>query len=774
LKLKIPLKNKTVFLIVFTLFSTLFFDLLVSSSSVMPFRLIYNTSFGLIMFVLAYTSILLVNGEEFSAKNFNFVFPRFSYIIPIVFNANAIFSIIWLNVPNIGFLSEDILTQGLNGLLPLVNFLTVMTTNAIVLYISVYGDTDIHLYKMAAYLIGVIAFETSLVIYAFHINGIEGVRWILCLFHITFIGLTFWLHRRFKTKEIRINLTCSDLLLALFSAGIFTMVYVPFGLYNLYADNAVVGGNILSIVKRVNLQPYYKADSYYTPIMGFVSILFAYITGFDNLLLSSNLPFLVGSLMFPFVTYHFLKSFITDDSRIAVIGAIIASLMDGLAVILLPVYAGKITSSIISWRISTATQSLYASNICQLWLTPYKSFSAVSAVAACSVLHKRQASSFMLSGAIFFMSFSNPRYSILTVLLLLLLFGIKKINMKGIVLFILSVTIFSGLTLSVHLYKQALALLTELYQRGFISEVIFNQFKTSLKSLVIYDASPFIILIVFIAFLGILVLTRLNFIEKTDNAVFTSQFSPRELPKIALRTSKTGKRTLVSSENFLLLGSMTVMLIYAVLHAYSLDTFLPFTKDIFNETLERIILRYHILIVSVAVGFLTLKCNRRTIFSSILVILLFYFGGILTRSTTLIPMVFVILAMPAFSSLVKYKRKVLVSSFLFFVFLGVFSATFYSATVTTPTRTDYADLPQVLNILLQKEPDTSVYSPSSYTYYANRVVKMAHLRLSSDPSCGLYIIDKDYIKAKLLESLVNNKNFTILYSGSKFILLGRQ
>lgn len=741
----------------------------------MPFRLIYDAAFGIIAFVLAYTSILIVNGENFPDKSLDFVFPRVSFIIPIILNLNAVFSTMLLGAPDIGFITEDILTQGAIGLLPLLNFIIITAANAIVLYLNIYNDMQIQLYEIPAHLLAVIAAETSIAIYAFHVGGVQGIRWSLYLFHILFIMLTLRIRHSFKTKEIRLKVTCSDLLLILFSFGIFMMIYVPFGIYSLYTDNSVVLSSSLSIVKRGSLQPYYTATSYYTPIMGFISVIFAYTTGLDNLLLSSSLPFLVGSLALPFAIYHFIKSFISDDPRVAIIATIAAALMDGLAVLLLPIYGGKLTMSIINWKISPLTKSLYATNICQLWLTPYKSFANASAMAACSILHKRRAINFMLSGALFFMSFTNSRYSILTLLLLLLLFGTKKIDAKGIALFVLSTIIFSGLTLPVHLYKELLALFDSLYKSGFINETLFNNFSVFIKPFVAYEAFPFIVTIVLVAFLGIFILTRLNFDKKVydDNRIFTSQFSPGKFPRITIKKDKAGKERTISIMGIIVLGSIFVIFTYAVFQAYSLVSILNFTENPFVVDLNTIVLRYHILIVFVTFGFLTLKCNQRTAITSILILMLFFFGGRLTKSTTLVPAVFAVLALPAFTSFVKCAKKRFVFVFLLFIFLGVFSATFYCATVTAPTITEYTDLPQVLNVLL-KYKEVSVYSPSSYTYYARRTVNMAGLRLSSDPSSSLYLIDKDYIKSGLIENFLNDGNFTVLYHGNRFILLARR
>jgi len=758
-KTRFSSSRKIGFSVSFTFFSVLIFDVLVASSSAMQFRPIYDLAFGLIMFVLGYVSMLLINGEMLSQNGFDFVFPSHLYLILIIPNLFAIFSLIWLGTPNIGFINENILFQGLSGLLPLVNFIMVMVANAAIVYVSINRNTDISLYKLAAYLLGVLAVETCLAIYGFQIAGIEGIRWILSLTHITFIGLAIWTFQRLKTKGSHVRIAVSDLLLILLSVGIFALVYVPFGLYGLYGDNAVVAGSVLSIVNRGSLQPYYIADAYYSPIMGFVSVIFAYTTGLNNLILSSNLPFLIGSLALPFVTYDFIKSFITNDSRIVVIGVIVASLMDGLAVILLPLYAGNLTISTINWYISPATESLYSSNICQLWLTPFKAFASVSAIAACAVLHNKQVINYVLGGALFFISFTNPRYSILTIILLIFLFGIRKIDVKGITLFGLSVMFLGGPTLPVHVYKELLGLSDALYRIGFISETSFNQSLIALKSLVDFNALPIIITIVSMALLEIL-LIRLHFSKKTDDIVFTFGFSP-----------KSSRARLASRIDIILVGIIMSILVYAILYAYSPNVVGYLVNNTLFAVVSSIILRYHILIAFFAAGLVVLTFSRRISLAIISAITLFLLGGIMTRSLLLIPLLFVILAIPFLDSIVRQKKRLLLLSFLCFVFLGVFSATFYSATVTAPTNKEYTDLPYVLDTLLKNQPGEPVYSPSSYTYYANRVLTMAHLELSSNPDCALYLIDKDYIQNEPLERLLKDENFTILYNGDRFAVL---
>jgi hypothetical protein len=737
------------------------------------------------MFVLVYTSILLVNGEEFSGKSFDFVFPRFIYIVPIVFNANAILSIMWLNVPNIGFLSEDILTQGLSVLLPLVNFLVVMAANVVVIYVSIYGNTDIHLYKMAAYLLGVIAVETSFAIYAFHISGVEGIRWILSLFHITFIGLTIWLYHRFKTKEIRIKATYSDLLLILLSVGIFTMVYIPFGIYNHFADNAAIVGNIVSLIKRGSLSPYYEVGRYYPAIGGFVSVVFGYLTGLDNILLLSNLPFLTASLMLPFVTYQFLKSFITDDLRIAVIGAIMASIMDGLALTLLPVYAGGLTNTIINWKISPATKSLYFSNISHLWLTPYKNFAYTSAVAASCMFYKRTKASLLLGSSLIFLSFINPRYSFLAVLLTIFLFALKKINAKELFFAFLLVLVFLGPLFPAILYKLSDEFLYMFHIENILGEnatsLYINFLQTILDNTLLLTIASSIIGLVGITYL---IYSRLS--NDANTETFDSYSSLKDKKdsasalelEIRLSVKKERKiRFLVSYQEIGLLVASIALLIYIVLHAYG---FLPdivgrFIGSQFIAPLNYFLLRYHILTILILLTVFSIKWDRRMIITFAVLALLGYFG-LISELRSHAPILIASIALPAFNSFVKSREKIGTFIVLLFVLLGVFSATFYSA-LPQSIKPDpiYEDLPQILNILSNRDPNYKVFSPASYHYYEIRIVRsMGNMQLTSDPSCHLYIIDKKYTKITYIDTLLNSKLFKTLYNGHRLILLEKK
>lgn len=767
---RFSITNKTIFLALFVLLSVLCFDIFISSFSVISYRVIYDVSFGLIVFSFGYTSIFLLTGKKFSWKRNNLSFSRFFFVIPIILNVYVISSIILLDVPQIVSLDENTLFQGLTGLFPLLIFILVIGVNATLFYINSCRSNEIRLHKLATYFLAIIAIETCVSIYGFHLVGVYGIRLSLALFHLIFIGLSLWSYKKFKTDTFNLRIKSSDILLILVSIGIFSLVYVPFGIYNLFGDNSVIVGNTLTITHRESLQPYYNADSYYSPIMGFISVLFASTTGLNNLLLVCNLPFLVGILLMPFMVYHFLKAFITDDSRIAVLGALIVCLMDGLAIVLLPVYFGNITRNVIDWTISSATSSLYATNICYLWLAPYKIFAATSAIAACTLLHKRQTINYVLAGALFFISFMNPRYSVLTIILIAFLFGIKKINLKGIGLFLLSLICFAGFTLPVHIYKQLRAVLSGLNYEGSLNNPLINQFAEASK-FCSQENIIFTTIIVIIAFIGIILLTRLHYSQKTDNNLFTSYFSQRNLPTMTLRFSEKQKKLRISSITILSMGIIMGLLIYILLNAYAPNT-PPLTLN--NNpiaALNSIIMRYHILITFFVIGLLALKFPRRIALTILAVLLIFYFLGIMSNSINILPLIFTILAIPLISLCIKQKRKIITFSLLIFVFLGIFSSTFYSAITYTQTSTGYSDLSHLLNILIEKgEVGELVYSPSSYNYYVDRILKQAHMRLSSDSDCRLCLIDTNYI-GNTSQTILNDPNYIRLFGGNRFVLL---
>jgi hypothetical protein len=222
------------------------------------------------------------------------------------------------------------------------------------------------------------------------------------------------------------------------------MIFIPFGIYNQFRDSAVIINAATSITQRGSIEPYFVTGRYYSPIGCFSALTFAVLTGITNLLQLSSLPFLVSYLLLPFVTYHFLRQYIVDDERIALLGTIVSIFMDGLAMILLPPYYNQLTESVLNWKIAQSTSSLRFSSLQQIWFQSYKVLGMASAIATCNLLQRKTRMSLFFSGALFFLTFINPRQPFIVFLLLLLLFGMKNINFKDILMLVFSMIVSLG------------------------------------------------------------------------------------------------------------------------------------------------------------------------------------------------------------------------------------------------------------------------------------------------------------------------------------------
>jgi len=324
----------------------------------------------------------------------------FFFTLAILINVKAIISIASLDKPVLGFVDSYLLHEGFSYIFPLFEYLLTILINAILLYIIINRKVVLSIYELPTYALGVIAVETCLSMYGFNLGGVFGIRIILALLHTSFCGLLLFLYYRGITKKIQIKISHSDLLLISFSIGILLMVYIPFNLYNQFTDSAIVLNSAISITQRESLQPYYDTSGYYSPIGGFVSVVFAYSTSLNTILPLSSLPFLVASVLLPFIVYHFLKLYITEDERLVILGTIVTVFMDGLAVILLPAYWGNLNLGSIR-TISLITKSMRFSSLQWLWITPYKILGTASAIATCVIFHRRSWTTLLLSAALF-------------------------------------------------------------------------------------------------------------------------------------------------------------------------------------------------------------------------------------------------------------------------------------------------------------------------------------------------------------------------------------
>jgi hypothetical protein len=761
--------------ILLMLLTALIFDFFVASGSIVPLRFMYDTAFAIILFVVMYTSVLLFKNKKLPENYLILTLPRISFVLPIILNLKAIFAIASLDVPRIGFLNHDILLN-INNLFLILDYLTINLANGYLLYLTINRKAYTHLYDMPTYVLGIIAIEAFSANYFFHFGGVTGFRWGAAVFHLAFCGIAVWLYHKLRMRENHIVIGCPDMLLTFLSLGIFLMVFIPFGIYNLFGDNAVVVGSALSIAQRGSLQPYYVATDYYSPIGGFVSIVFAYISGLDNVLLASSLPFLTAHLMLPFITYCFLKEIVIDDSRIAIVGTVMAILMDGLAVLLLPVYIGNLTHMVVTWRISPATKSLYFSSIAWIWFAPYKIMGMASATAMGDILSRKSAAGPLLGGALLGFSFINPREPFLAILILVLLFGIENLNLKELLALFLATLVFLGPISGVTIFKM-LEQLTLYYLRkvGLIAEETSAQTISCLR-LLADNASLLMIPTVLISLIAIVFLIRSNFknITKktTDINRFTAEYVSKKRSAIKLRIRGKTCNIFLSSQDITLIGLSIVLLTYISFEAYQYSAYsFAISTNIFLAPINYIILRYHILVALIIVGFFGFKHNPR-ILVTLAALASFMYLALLGGYLIIAPLVVVVMALPTLSSFVKFQKKLITFVVLLFVLLGVFSATFYSATIkSAESEPQYVDLPFILHVLLSEDSNEEIFSVSSYSYYPWRIANMANLRLTLDPSVRLHLIDRRYAPSTVIERLLKIKNkIKILYRGDVFIL----
>jgi hypothetical protein len=225
-------------------------------------------------------------------------------------------------------------------------------------------------------------------------------------------------------------------------------------------------------------------------------------------------------------------------------------------------------------------------------------------------------------------------------------------------------------------------------------------------------------------------------------------------------------------------GLSIIVLSYVALHAYQIPfpLFPNFGDNTLMAPLNYLIMRYHILIVLVILGFfqfITCKHTRRMLFALATVAIATYLGVILGLQAS---MIFVVMALPMLGSLANSQKRIKTCLVLSVIVLGVFSATFYSATVKKVELEEqpyFDDMSHVARILINQNIDTKVFCPSSYDYYASRMVGMAQLTLTSDQSSPLWIIDTRYTESAEVRNLLNENGTEVLYQGKVFILLER-
>jgi len=733
----------------------------------MPLRLIYNISFILIIFVLVYSSVFLIKNKKIDEKSLVFSFPKCILFLSIVFNLKIFVSVFLFDIPKIGNLEQNILRQGLLSIFPFIKFFIIIFINSILLCIFVNNKMNIKLYELPTYILGVIAIETFFTIYMYSYKGILGVRYGMLLFHVFFIFYSIYLIKRNKVSEIRIVLSKIDLLLIFFSIGLFMMIYIPFGIYNQFSDNAIIINGLISIIKKDSLIPYYTTNEYYSPIGAFFSLIFEYITQNNNILTSSTIPFLISYITLPFITYQFLKNFITDDTSIAILGTIITILMDGLAIVLIPLYKNNLTNFVIEWQISPATNSLYFSTISWIWLTPYKTLGMSFASGTFNIINRKKIIGLIFGGAFIAFSFINPRQPFLSFLLLIFLLGTKKIKLKDLIILTLSIIMFLGPIFPIIVFKTIDNFVIYFCQSNLIID--YNLIQHIIFEISNNFTQYFHMIILMVSFILLLFILFKNNGSMKDLKKYDQEFSYRN---IDMKINIFNK--LVFRIDYMIFLGLSILLItYIVLNSYQYSYTSLINKNISITTIEYLIMRFHIIILLIIMGFLYLKSNNRIKIMICILLIFIYLGKNIKSNVGLnVPLIITLLAIPTINLLKKSKKKLLLIIFILYVFLGVFSSSLYSGTIkTNEIAFEYQDVPILVKILIDKKYNEYIYCPSTYCYYANRVVSMANLQLTSNPNATIYIIHKKYTDNSIIKNLLNNKKNNILFNGKAFILL---
>jgi hypothetical protein len=752
---KIKFKIHRLYTVICGVFLVAFLDVTVTSSSNVALRYLYDIFLALLFLPLSYILVILLLNKGLNNSSYEIGLQRkFFLLISLISNGYVVISATISKKPEIETLSENIILSGLISLPYILTFILVLTNNALILYSLIYKSCTIQFYKLPAYALAVLGLETSATIYAFHIWGLNGVRAALVIIHLLFMALAVYFLVKGGFRSIKVLLNNTDLILTCISFGILMLALTSLGIYNLFSDVSVILSSVLGIIERQSLQPYYNATDYYPAVGGFVSIVFTYMTGLSNPLLTSNSPFIASYLLMPFVLYYFIKLFASDD-RIVLLGVCISLLMDGLAIVLLPEHIGEITSSTVNWYISPRTGSLYFSSTSHLWLTPYKSFALTSAIGCCAITahaNHKYLYNILLAASLLFLTFVNPRYTFIAILLILTLTLLGKFNhVRALTIFLLSMT-FLGPLIDEVLYKLTTAALTTVNPR--LLEVIVKEFT-------IYQTYTIISLVAALIIASIIYIILMQRRVKRNKSVTHSYDSDLFQKVMKMNLSKNFEGVFIIII-FILLG-------FIIINAYS--GLLVYIKLPLVETISLPLLRYHIFFVLPFAYLLTY--NKRKILKLLLILLMYYFGGIISNTLTIAPAFFTCLSIPIVEKINREKRfQKLFFVILLIATLGMLSSTFYFGTIKSITDQEHTDLPACLKILLSFPPGETVYTPSYYTYFVKRLAQISHLNVVQElNNASIVIIDNQYVRLDTIGSLF--RVYDIVYNGTRFSILIR-
>ena len=741
------------------------YDSQVYYRTIFPLRVILDICLFVLIFIPTYAILRKFPKIKYGKQHLTLsIEKKLIYIIPLI-NTIFVINTLCLRIPSLGSLSVNMLAQGVEALPFLTMYLLASLSNGFMLSVITAKGSEVDIYDIFVYSVVFMAIQTIASLYGFHLAGIDGLRTtIACLFVLISVIYLYCL-RRFSIRCIDIKRDNYFPLVAILSLAFFFYYYFNL-LYNHYSDQGVMLANTNSILYRGNLESYYRASVCYPAVGGFYVICFIYTTGLNNVILASVLAFTVAYLLFPIITYKLMKSIMPNSEALALLLSAMSVYMDGIGVIMLPIYKPKIDDyfmklsnprppikRILNFKISPKMCSLYISTTSHLWFNPYKVFATLAAITSIIPLLRSREHDYelLLSGLLLAQSFINPRASFITLLTLTILWALKKLNFIDMVASVLTCFAFISPLAWTVIYKITASFikvyLGRLYELPIEAESYLVLMESVLKSNSLLLAVGIILTSIYVYYW--LRLLRLRSPHKSVS------------PTLPLRLSAT-KLVLL----FVLLSILD--LAFISLYAYDLlpQDFVELIEgNRLLNTIRYLVFRYHIMMVLSLITLLSLKLDLRIILVVVVMLLPAYFLG---GKIISFPVSLAILGMPTIYQIIKHKRSRTLVLFLLtlHLILGTLTSGMYGClALSLDADPIFLDMPHVIDLLLKFNDTTKVCSGSYYSYYVRRTVKFANLIYSEDMNdCQLCLIDK-YRGVK-----VNVNAKKLLYSGLRLVL----
>lgn len=761
------LKSNCLFIsLVLSCVSLLFFDSLISSGSIISLRFLYDVAFFLIFFPLISFSVYLINGG-YVKTNYSIDLNALFYLFTFIINIKVIFSTVFTRL-FVGTFNLDIFAQGLAGLPSIIEFSLMLLLNGTLLMIILNRKDAVHFTQIPIYALCILGIQTIVTLIAFNAYGLTGLKFSMVLLH-AILSVAVLLVGRISKWSAKFSFSSDDLWLIMVSLGLFLMMYIPYGTYSVYGDNAVIIDSSISIVLRNDLTPFYISDTYYSPIGGFIATIFNMSTGIGNIFLASIYPFFAAYIFLPFIIYVFTSKFLVKDSRYAIIAAIAVILMDGLAVFAL-INSQDLSIGSINNQISSQTMALYRSTLGWFWLIPYKVMSVAAAICVPTIIEKSKIS-FILGGVLLCLAFINFRQPIVAFALLIFVFVTGKTSLKNLATLIFSAIIFLFPMITVICYKISDFFVYQLFAFNLLDLTATRMVKASLQAFYFGSNVPSLILII-LGLSGLLIsifppkrlTTKLHF----DNKWF--ELKEKNSYHAILIGLKLGRNKVLRLNllNALLVVLMFLPVVLCILNVNNLNPLSLDSKLV--STFNYLLLRYHILLISFIIGLFLIRFPRRILFCFAFFSIASYLS-LLLGFQIFTPIFGLIMGLPLLFYFVSKNKKLLTCCFLFIVFLGVFSGTVYAGSVKTNLiETKFSEASAIVSILVDQNYREKVYSPASYTYYVSRITRMANLEMTSTPSAGLILIDKDYTTPEVINVYLTSGQ-PVLFNGQSYVLL---